>query len=326
MIVCSPAKARFQQDVSPGCLAWLDNTLEISKTANPTLHPEDYDFRIMDDPARLHALIRSKNQAKNSARMVAGYCWNWPPGYQAAWNLTADGQAWIIKPASVSEVGCIHTAQGLELDGVSTYRTLMTRGLKGCYVHFTDEETARHFKARLAPAPAAQAAPAAAALKALFRIEEEVAAALKFTAYLPVFSLQAACGNFGRGMAVEPLGWIKCPPGLKPDHNMFAAQVAGRSMEPRLQDGDYCVFRANPGGSRQNKLVLVQHSSIADPDTGGSYTVKKYTSKKKYAPDGAWQHEEIILQPLNPTYSPIVIPNAEDEEFMVVAEVVSCKI
>jgi len=379
-------ESQFRCNGSDGYLAWLDNTLEISKTANPTLHPEDYDFRIMDDPAQLHALIRRKNQAKNSARMVAGYCWNWLskktpalkdivlPGYQAAWNLTADGQAWIIKPASVSEVGCIHTAQGLELDYVgvivgpdlvvrggrvitvpgaragsdksihgwkalakkdpaatklrldaiikNTYRTLMTRGLKGCYVHFTDEETARHFKARLAPAPAAQAAPAAAALKVLFRIEEEVAAALKFTAYLPVYSLQAACGNFGRGMAVEPLGWIKCPPGLKPDHNMFAAQVAGRSMEPRLQDGDYCVFRANPGGSRQNKLVLVQHSSIADPDTGGSYTVKKYTSKKKYAPDGAWQHEEIILQPLNPAYSPIVIPNAEDEEFMVVAEVV----
>ena len=83
-----------------------------------------------------------------------------------------------------------------------------------------------------------------------------------------------------------------------------------------------CVFCANSGGSRNNKLVLVQHSSIADPDTGGSCTVKKYTSKKKYAPDGAWQHEEIILKPLNPAYSPIVIPNAEDEEFMVVAEVV----
>ena len=123
--------------------------------------------------------------------------------------------------------------------------------------------------------------------------------------------------DFWLEYAVELQGWIKCPPGLKPDQNMLAAKVAGRSMEPKLQDGD-CVFRANPGGSRNNKLV--QHSSIADP--GGSYTVKKYTSKKKYAPDGAWQHEEIILQPLNPAYSPIVIPNAEDEEFMVVAEVV----
>jgi len=327
-------ESQFRCNGSDGYLAWLDYALGIAKaSANDTLDTGDYDFRVLNDPAQLHALIRQKN-TNNKARVVAGYCWPWLSkkdprlkdivigAYQAAWNLTQDGQTWIIQPASVSEVGCIHTCQGLELAESSTYRTLMTRGLKGCYVHFTDEETARHFKALLAPAPAAQAAPAAAAIKVLSRIEEEVAAALKFVEYLPVFSLQAACGNFGRGMAVEPLGWIKCPPGLKPDHNMFAAQVAGRSMEPKLQDGDYCVFRANPGGSRQNKLVLVQHSSIADPDTGGSYTVKKYTSKKKYAPDGAWQHEEIILQPLNPAYSPIVIPNAEDEEFMVVAEVV----
>lgn len=140
--------------------------------------------------------------------------------------------------------------------------------------------------------------------------------------YLPVYSLEAACGAFGRGMAVEPQGWAKCPPGLKPDRNMFVARVSGRSMEPRLHHGDYCVFRANVAGTRQNKIVLVQHSSIADPDTGGSYTVKKYTSKKKYAEDGAWQHEEIVLKPLNPEYDDIVIRDAEDEEFVVVGELV----
>lgn len=62
--------------------------------------------------------------------------------------------------------------------------------------------------------------------------------------------------------------------------------------------------------------------SIADPDTGGSYTVKKYTSKKNYAADGAWQHEEIVLKSLNPAYADILTPNAEAEDFMVVAEVV----
>ena len=36
--------------------------------------------------------------------------------YKATWNLDTDGQAWIIKPDSVSEVGCIHTCQGLEVD------------------------------------------------------------------------------------------------------------------------------------------------------------------------------------------------------------------
>ena len=30
----------------------------------------------------------------------------------------------------------------------NTYRTLMTRGMKGCYVYFTDQETRDYFKSR----------------------------------------------------------------------------------------------------------------------------------------------------------------------------------
>ncbi len=380
-------ESQFRCNGSDGYLAWLDNALQIGKTANDLLDNRDYDFRIMPDPAALHALIRQKN-AGNKARVVAGYCWKWisqnDPSrkdivigdYQAAWNLKDDGQTWIIQPDSVSEVGCIHTCQGLELDYVgvivgpdliardgeiitspaarastdkslqgwralydkdpeaakrrldllikNTYRTLMTRGQKGCYVYFTDGETAEYFKGLLQAGPApAPAEGLAAKLKRLFNVESAVPDALKWKDYLPVYSLEAACGGFGRGMAVEPQGWAKCPPGLKPDRNMFVARVCGRSMEPRLHDGDHCVFRANVAGTRQNKIVLVQHSSIADPDTGGSYTVKKYTSRKKYAADGTWQHEEIVLKPLNAEFEDIVIPNAEDEEFMVVAEVVN---
>ncbi len=377
-------ESQFRCNGSDGYLAWLNYALDIAKdSANDVLDTRDYDFRVMDDPAQLHALIRQKN-INNKARVVAGYCWNWISkkdpmlkdivigDYQATWNLNEDGQTWIIQPDSVSEVGCIHTCQGLELDYVgvivgpdlivrsgevitspqarassdksvhgwkalykadpaatkkrlgllikNTYRTLMTRGQKGCYVYFTDEETAEYFKTLVQPA----AAPASLAekLKQALDILPDIPVALRWADYLPVYSLEAACGGFGRGMAVEPQGWAKCPPGLKPDHNMFVARVSGRSMEPKLHHGDYCVFRANVAGTRQNKIVLVQHGSISDPDTGGSYTVKKYTSKKKYAPDGTWQHEEIILKPLNLDYNAIVIPNAEDEEFMVVAEVV----
>ena len=32
----------------------------------------------------------------------------------------------------------------------NTYRTLMTRGIKGCYLYCTDAETASHFKMRIA--------------------------------------------------------------------------------------------------------------------------------------------------------------------------------
>ena len=35
----------------------------------------------------------------------------------------------------------------------NTYRTLMTRGMKGCYVYCTDKETGEYFKSRLVGTP-----------------------------------------------------------------------------------------------------------------------------------------------------------------------------
>lgn len=68
-------------------------------------------------------------------------------------------------------------------------------------------------------------------------------------------------------------------------------------MEPLIHDGDYCVFRAAPAGSRMGKTVLVQHRNFYDADYAGSYSIKTYTSKKTYDDLGNWSHEEIVLQP-----------------------------
>ena len=37
----------------------------------------------------------------------------------------------------------------------NTYRTLMTRGMKGCYVYFTDKAAERLFRSRLTRSPSA---------------------------------------------------------------------------------------------------------------------------------------------------------------------------
>ncbi len=52
--------------------------------------------------------------------------------------------------------------------------------------------------------------------------------------------------------------------------------------------------------------------AITDPVSGGHYTVKKYTSKKVAAEEGEWQHDEIVLKPLNSEFDPIRL-NIEDE-------------
>lgn len=193
--------SQFRCAGSDGYLAWVDHTLEIRTTANPSLADIPFDFQVFDDPSDLHKAIETKN-ANNRARVVAGYCWPWNSkknpklmdvvigDYERQWNLDQDGSLWIVAPNSVAQVGCIHTCQGLEVDYVgviigpdlaimgdtlvavprardrhdktmkgfvkmtkeqpaeaarladsiikNTYRTLMTRGMKGCYVYATD--------------------------------------------------------------------------------------------------------------------------------------------------------------------------------------------
>jgi phage repressor protein C with HTH and peptisase S24 domain len=103
---------------------------------------------------------------------------------------------------------------------------------------------------------------------------------------------------------------------------MYVVQASGHSMEPRINDGDFCVSRANPAGSRQGKIVLVQHTNYYDADYSGAYSIKEYSSVKSYDEFGNWQHEKIELKPYNHDYNPIII-NADDaEDFRVIGEFV----
>lgn len=143
---------------------------------------------------------------------------------------------------------------------------------------------------------------------------------LAFATLLPVYSLKAAAGAFGSGHDVARQGWAEIGRGEKLDDRMFIAQAVGHSMEPKIHDGDWLVFRANPAGTRQGKIVLAQYRGPADPDTGGSFTVKLYASEKTADRDGSWKHRRITLSPLNPEYEPIVLPDEEESDFKIVAE------
>ncbi len=189
--------------------------LGIRETANSILDLGEYDFRVLDSPQEVRALIEESNRINNRARMVAGYCWDWKSqkestamdvvipehAFSMQWNLASDEGLWITAPNSVKQIGCIHTCQGLEVDYIgviigpdmaapnglvrtnpekrsrmdkslhgykkaleadptgarvkadaiirNTYRTLMTRGMKGCYVYCTDRDLAQHLLSRV---------------------------------------------------------------------------------------------------------------------------------------------------------------------------------
>lgn len=195
----------------------------------------------------------------------------------------------------------------------NTYRTLMTRGMKGCYVYFCDQALSDHFRELMAEKPE---------VAQEVRIEPIVNDDVKFIDFLPVYSIKAACGYFGEGEEVSELGWIRAEGVGRLNRNMYVVQASGHSMEPRIQDGDFCVFNRNVAGSRQGKIVLVQHTNYYDPDYSGAYSIKKYTSEKSYDEFGNWQHEKIELKPLNHDYNPIILTPEDADEFRVIGEFV----
>jgi type I restriction enzyme R subunit len=157
------------------------------------------------------------------------------------------------------------------------------------------------------------------------------AEARPFDTHAPVYDLEAAAGRFGPdrivGSATDELGWMPVP-GHRLTRDHFVARIEGHSMEPTIPDGSYCLFRADRGGGRDGKLLLVWHRGSTDPTLGGEFSVKRYRSTKASFPDGTWSHSEIRLEPLNPdpAYQPLVFtPNAEGDvrvigEFVAVVE------
>lgn len=147
------------------------------------------------------------------------------------------------------------------------------------------------------------------------RVEQE-----KYKSLLPLYSLKAAAGTFGSSEAVVPEGWIEVDGFGALDERMFVAKVVGRSMEPTIHDGEHGVFRLRPEGSRNGRVVLVQYRGPADPETGGSYTVKRYRSEKTTSHDGTWRQTRIVLEPINRDFAPIVLTPKAEGDVQVIAE------
>lgn len=263
------------------------------------------------------------------------------------WNSSSDD--WINSSNSIDEVGCIHTTQGYDLNYagvifgneitydeskneievlkenyfdkngknsitdalelkafiVNIYKTMMLRGIKGTYVYVCDSALRKYFSKFILPAKVLK--------ETTFLAKRNV---MPFENSIPVYNLKAAAGSFSENQLVseniDDFDWVALPSGFKPSKDLFAIKVIGESMNRIIPNGSICIFRKYSGGSREGKVVLVQHSSIQDLDFGSGYTVKEYHSKK-YVTESEWSHQSITLKPLsnNPEFKAIEI--AQDE-------------
>lgn len=142
----------------------------------------------------------------------------------------------------------------------------------------------------------------------------------RYTTHVPVYDLTAAAGDWGPEGVPSESGWVKVVD-EKLTEGMFVAQVVGRSMEPKISDGSWCLFRPCPAGTRNGRLLLIQCQTQFDPEDGGRFTVKKYKSSKVPGSDG-WAHESVELQPLNPAFDAIQITGDDTADLRVIGEFV----
>jgi len=207
------------------------------------------------------------------------------------------------------------------------YRVLMSRAHKGVYLYFMDKETEMFFRSKVESKDGAlmfSDVVNEGVVKSTGPVPT-VPESLQFKDYLPVLSLEAVATSFGKETQVEqePIAWIKVniPRALHKD--MFVAKVVGKSMEPTILDGSYCVFRFDKGGTRNGLVVIVESHSISDPETSRQFTIKRYKSEKEYFPDGTWRHKKIILSPDNNDFKDIILEDIPAVEFRVVAELIA---
>ena len=203
-------KSEFRCNGSEAYLAFINQLLGLEETGEDKLNPDNFDFRVYDDPCLLQKAISEKNQANGKSRLVAGYCYDWNVKngrgdvdirldggrFQANWNdpNASKTPLFAIDPKQKDRVGCIHTVQGLEFDYVgviigkdlryengqvitdqnqissddnssgirkckdkaladtlirNTYKVLLTRGQKGCYVYCEDPKLRDYIRSKI---------------------------------------------------------------------------------------------------------------------------------------------------------------------------------
>ncbi|MDF2882891.1 MAG: peptidase [Clostridiaceae bacterium] len=141
-------QTQFRCGGMDGFISWIDNTLDIEKTANILWksNEEGFDFKICSSPEEVDTLVRNKAEEGFKSRMMAGFCWPWNEEgnkdgtlsndvkigtYEKPWNPSDSNkvnikvkqnpnipkpQLWATDPKGIDQVGCVYTVQGFEFD------------------------------------------------------------------------------------------------------------------------------------------------------------------------------------------------------------------
>jgi DUF2075 family protein/SOS-response transcriptional repressor LexA len=208
----------------------------------------------------------------------------------------------------------------------NTYRTLMTRGARGCFVYSVDPETnafLRRSMGRKAASESPGSVPADTSVMATlpFRVlsAQEAEHTSNRVRYFP--NMEAAAGGFSQTQLEENALWAEISNAFRVTPGMFVLKVVGESMNRVIPNGSWVLFKPSPAGSRDGKIVLVKTNRASDPENGTHLTVKRYRSTK-HREGESWRHATIALWPESNdrSFTPITVGSSEDDGFEVIGE------
>ena len=126
-------QTQFRCSGSDAYLQWLDSLLEIRET-EITEFDTKMEFSIFDNPFKMMEEIKKRNaEKKNSARIVAGFCWPWSEpnrdgslvndvkigDFQMPWENKKEFWKWATDDTGMAQVGTVYTSQGMEFDYIA---------------------------------------------------------------------------------------------------------------------------------------------------------------------------------------------------------------
>lgn len=184
---------------------------------------------------------------------------------------------------------------------INIYKTIMLRGILGCYIYVCDENLRNYFKKHIY----------------LFNenknpiIEIPEAKEIKLIPFensVPLYSLQVAAGALRLNEEFPTEQFILVPENVRISKDHFACKIIGNSMNKIVQDGQIALFKWYKGGSRNGLMVIAECINLQDLDYSSCYTFKEYYSEKVVTEEG-WHHEKIILKPksYDSSYQDIII-------------------
>ena len=89
-------------------------------------------------------------------------------------------------------------------------------------------------------------------------------------------------------------------------------------MEPDIPDGALCIFRKDPGGSRNGKTVLCRIGGFAGDSPVA--VIKRYRSARMPSEDSVGNAKAIVLSSINEKHDDIVLTEGEQLSILGVFE------